>query len=376
MHDLKQHLRDIEGFEPPNLWDEITAREGRPLPSAPERLSRVVVAIIAFVVAAAGFAIVSRSLLPPGDSGPRQDGGAGLKTVVAQGSVSGRPWRLVAYASEDGLCVDLQLEDGSGGGCGFGISAERDLGLSVGSQGGLPKTIVHGVVSKRVATLVVRLEGDEPTDVQIIEGPSSFDVNFFAEFLPPNAKGFVEARNAQGAVLQRERLRPLSEIGDAQAFVEEVLDEQNVAVYYPEGWNRAPETLAPYLDQPKEVLSLGTYELSPGGEDCADVPERAIESIGPMDAFITLQEASSIADFPPRPSSFAAEDGQVAGSAGCLDNAEDISFRMFRFEDEGRSFIAYTAIGNSASAQTRSEVWQILNALMFCDPASPPGDCL
>jgi hypothetical protein len=374
MHDLKQHLRDIEGFEPPNLWDEITARQGRPLPSAPERLSRVVVAIIAFVVAAAGFAVVSRSLLPPGDSGSRRDGDAGLKTVVARGSVSGRPWTLVAYASEDGLCVDLQLGDGSGGGCGFGVS-ERALGLNVGSQAGLPKTIIHGVVSKRVATLVVRLEGDEQTDVQIIEGPSSFGVNFFAEFLPPNAEGIVEARDVQGALLQTERLRPLSEIRDDKAFVEEVLDEQNVAVYYPEGWNRSPETLTPHLDQAKELLSLGTYELSPGGDDCAEVPERAIENLGPTDAFITLQEASSIADFPPRPSSFTAEDGEVAGSAGCLDNAEDISFLMFRFEDEGRSFIVYTAIGNSASAQTRSEVWQIVDALMVCDPASPPGDC-
>jgi hypothetical protein len=36
----------------------------------------------------------------------------------------------------------------------------------------------------------------------------------------------------------------------------------------------------------------------------------------------------------------------------------------------------YVAIGNSATEQTRKEAWQVLNALIFCDPASPPGDCL
>ena len=54
MRDLKRHLRDIEGFETPNLWDEITARERQPLPSAPERRRRAVVVMLAFVVAAAG----------------------------------------------------------------------------------------------------------------------------------------------------------------------------------------------------------------------------------------------------------------------------------------------------------------------------------
>jgi hypothetical protein len=376
MRDLKRHLRDIEGFAPPNLWNEITARERRPLRSAPERHRRPVAAIVALVVAAAGFVFASRALLPSRDSGPPQDGDAGLKTVVARGSVSGQSWTLVTYEREDAFCVDLQLEGGSGGGCGFEIPEKRDLGLIVGSQAGLPKTIIHGVVSKRVATLVVRLDGDEQTDVQIIEGPSGFDVNFFAEFLRPDAEGTVEARDDQGALLQRERLRPLSEVRDDKAFIEEVLDEHNLTVYYPEGWNRAPDTLTPHLGPARELLSLGTYGLSPGGEDCGQLPERAIESIGPTDAFITLQEASSSADFPPRPARFTAENGEVAESSGCLDNVEDISFLKCRFEDEARSFVAYTAIANSASAQTRSELWQILNALIFCDPASPPGDCL
>jgi hypothetical protein len=101
----------------------------------------------------------------------------------------------------------------------------------------------------------------------------------------------------------------------------------------------AAETLTPELDQPTELLSLGTYPLTPGGDDCVQIPERAIESLGPTDVFLTLQESSSAKGFPGRPNSFSAEGGEEADAAGCLDNAEDVFFRMFRFTDEGRSFI-------------------------------------
>jgi hypothetical protein len=75
----------------------------------------------------------------------------------------------------------------------------------------LSKAIVHGVVSKRVAALMVRLDGGKESELEIIKGPSGFDVNFFAEFFPPNAEGTIEARDDQGAVLQKQRLRSLSE---------------------------------------------------------------------------------------------------------------------------------------------------------------------
>ena len=334
-----------------------------------------VIAVIMAGVVTAG-ALRSPSTTPPAgpeESPSQQDHETGPQSVVAQGTVSGQTWTLVAYESGSGLCVDLQLGSGSGGGCGFDVPDRDDLGLSVGSQAGLSRTIIHGVVSKRVAQLVIRLDGGEHVDVQIIEGPSSFDVNFFADFLPPNVKGIVEARDHQGALLQERRLRPLSELREQEPFTEEVLDDHKLTVYYPEGWNRASESLVPNLGQPKELLSLGTYQLRPGGGDC---PERAIESLGPTDAFITLQESSAETDFPPRPKTFSAEDGDVPRSADCLDNAEDIFFRRLRFRDEGRSFIVYVAFGDSASARTRKEVWQILDALIFCDPASPPGDCL
>lgn len=348
----------------------------------------VIATVMAGVVAAG--ALRSPSSVDPAVPGespqpsatPRENGDGvhptGPEVVVGQGTVSAKSWTLIAYESDAGLCVELELGDGRVGGCGVDVPETRDLSLGVGYLNGLSKSIVNGVVSKQVTALVGTLDSGEQLDVEIIEGPSSFGVNFFVAFLPPDAEGIVEARDDQGVVLQKERIRDLSEIRKSvqEAFTEEVLDDHKLTVYYPKGWNRASETLTPNLDQPTELLSLGTHQLSPGGEDCVQIPERSIESLGPRDAFITLQEASSGVNFPTRPKNFSAEDGEVSEAEDCLDNGEDIFFRRLRFKDEGRFFYAYVAIGDSASSQTRKDVWEILNALIFCDPASPPGDCL
>jgi hypothetical protein len=242
------------------------AAEARPIPIAdPERVRRTVdrrkmrrritAGGVAFLVAAAGLALVIGALRSPSSIGPASPGGSaepssppgddgdgvypvGPEALVAQGTVSGKSWALIAYDSNIGLCVDLELGGGRGGGCGFDVPGKSDLGLSVSSQAGVSKSIIHGVVSERVAALVVRLDGGEELDLEIIEGPSAFGVNFFAAFLPPNAEGVVQARDDQGAVVQEERLRSLSGVRDQKAFTEEVLDDQKLTVYYPEGWHR------------------------------------------------------------------------------------------------------------------------------------------
>ena len=74
MSNLKEQLRDIEGFAPPDLWNEITSRDSRPFPPEPGSGRRVVVAVLALVVAAAGFVFVSRAFRPSSDSAPINPG--------------------------------------------------------------------------------------------------------------------------------------------------------------------------------------------------------------------------------------------------------------------------------------------------------------
>jgi hypothetical protein len=175
-----------------------------------------VIAVVTAGVVTAGALRSPSSIGPAGpeespepSATPRENGDGvhptGPEVVVAEGTVSGQSWALIVYESNSGLCVELEVVAGRGGGCGFDVLGKDDLSVSVGSQLGLPKSIVHGVVSKRVAALVVKLDGGEQVDLEVIQGPRSFDVNFFVAFLPPDAEGVVVARDDHGAVLQKER---------------------------------------------------------------------------------------------------------------------------------------------------------------------------
>src|SRR6266545_4641752 len=70
MSDLKERLRDIEGFAPPDLWKDITSRESHPLRPEPPSGRRVAVALLALAVAAAGLVFVSRAFRSTSGSAP------------------------------------------------------------------------------------------------------------------------------------------------------------------------------------------------------------------------------------------------------------------------------------------------------------------
>jgi hypothetical protein len=211
------------------------------------KIRRVVMATVAGLAVIAivmGGVVTAGALRSPSDIGPtapeespepsptpRENGDGvyrkGPEVVVAQGTVSGKSWTLIAYESNAGLCVELELGAGRGGGCGIDVPEKDDLSFIVGSQAGVSKTIVHGVVSKRVAALVVRFDEGEESELEIIEGPRRFDVNFYADFFPPNFEGILEARDDHGAVLQKQRLRSLSEVRGQEPLIEEVSTTPN-----------------------------------------------------------------------------------------------------------------------------------------------------
>jgi len=76
MSDLKGWLRRIQGFVPPDLWAEIIDRDTRPLPPEPGPGRRLVVAILALALAAAGLLLVSRAFWPSIESVPVNPGPA------------------------------------------------------------------------------------------------------------------------------------------------------------------------------------------------------------------------------------------------------------------------------------------------------------
>jgi hypothetical protein len=129
--------------------------------------------------------------------------------VLATGEVDATPWKLVAYQSDSGLCVDLRIERGAGGFCSAGIV--RHLVLGQATIAGLDKMIVHGMVPQRVAAVEVRpVEGD-PIPARLVPDPGELGVNFFVLFVPRGTVGEIVAFDTAGDILETRRLRPLEQ---------------------------------------------------------------------------------------------------------------------------------------------------------------------
>jgi hypothetical protein len=59
----------------------------------------------------------------------------------------------------------------------------------------------------------------------------------------------------------------------------------------PAGWHEARRTLVPKLLMPREVLSLGTFGMRPGGGgDCGREPVAALAAMRRGDSLLTVQE--------------------------------------------------------------------------------------
>lgn len=152
---------------------------------------------------------------------------------------------------------------------------------------------------------------------------------------------------------------------------------RGISLDYPPGWNIAPENLTPHLGSrtPAEIVSLGTYALHPNedGVDCAQFPQRALSEMGPTDAFVSVEESVTYgpierASIPPRPDKFGPETGTAIETytndfQECLGGPINGSAWTFGFQEAGRAFVVWVAIGSDASAQQRENAWQVLNSL-------------
>jgi hypothetical protein len=161
---------------------------------------------------------------------------------------------------------------------------------------------------------------------------------------------------------------------------------RDFSVSYPADWNVAEENLTPQLSEPAEILSLGTFPLR-AGRDIDDglrffgppVAPKALEDMTSGDAFVSLQESGAdVGLFDPRPDRFGPL-GCEDAIYGCRpsvhpdlpDAAQDVPFRgwWIPFQDFGRGFYLFVAIGNEATPELREEVWAVADSLAF-DPAT------
>jgi hypothetical protein len=127
----------------------------------------------------------------------------------------------------------------------------------------------------------------------------------------------------------------------------------------------------PPLDDPRELVALSTFDPRPGGENCAHMPENALEEMKATDALVIIEEqhggpesgGGTLADYPERPEHFGAEHGYRSEAVECLDQAKAFFDRFIPFRDAGRRFYAYVAFGSEAPPTIREQAWTILDRL-------------
>jgi hypothetical protein len=165
---------------------------------------------------------------------------------------------------------------------------------------------------------------------------------------------------------------PVAEAPPGQFFNDPVL---GLAVSLPPGWQRATTSLTPGLEDPREVLTAGTFPLRYRETRCGHLPTSALEDLGPRDALLTLEEraldpGSSWSGFPPRPAHFGPELGGSSEAGACAPGAR-FTDHWFGFSDGDRHFHVLVAFGPDASAAVQREAWEILDSLKI-DPGVRP----
>lgn len=274
-------------------------------------------------------------------------------------------WTLVLDGPNGGLAERIVAAlDWSVDADGFLLLASTDPGVLIAD--GLVLTVPTGDDGELALNLApgCASAGDE---LERLPGLGIWCADGFTVVAQSNDGNALEALHAQLRVREAAREEPL---GDVTVYRDPAA---GLEVTYPGGWARAPERLTPNLGGelgPAEVLTLGTGGLPVGGDDCAQIPERAVESLSQGEALVTVQERlDALEDFPARPSSFGAPTfGDQLETLGCFTNADDLEHVRYDFEERGRGFYAYVTIQRDATAQVREEALAILDSLVIAPP--------
>lgn len=143
---------------------------------------------------------------------------------------------------------------------------------------------------------------------------------------------------------------------------------------FPSDWTMAAGNLTPNLINPKELVALGTYSLSTNASStlCPQFPAAALDAMGSSDAFISILGSEPSANsrthpFPARPAGgFDRSSGVNLSTTDfpqCLAHPLNGNGQWIAFSQAGRDFYVLVAIGTSAPASLRSDVYTILDSL-------------
>lgn len=207
-------------------WEAVL-RDARSMGRFPFRgrrrtLAWALAAALAIAVPVAiGSSIYFRDFPPPSDLPPGVEPvRIGPKHVLTSGEVAGVFWRLVAYRSTKGLCLDVDLAgkvSGSGGGCGFGpfrgaveMPITRDhLAL------GIDRTWLVGRVSVKATSVALVLSDGRQIEARTYEAPSALRLShaFYLAVAPGNLVGPLDSPSIVEVIAKDERGHEIGSAG-------------------------------------------------------------------------------------------------------------------------------------------------------------------
>jgi hypothetical protein len=233
MNDLRATLDDLARDAPLHRadWADVIKRSSRKRRSAwPRKRVLLALAIVA-LLAAAGTAIgVSTSLLTQVErlhaELPDDPNRIGSAAEIA----GGEDWALVAWQSDNGICLDFAVPGNQGFDCDFPVRGAKQPSNSLGSGppvhavGGFisfagligaadSKTSIFGVAAPEVASLQIELRDGRVLKPHLYDAPTALNaqVKFFISRLdlPPYRAGtgspvrFFTAFNQEGVLIER-----------------------------------------------------------------------------------------------------------------------------------------------------------------------------
>ncbi len=138
-------------------------------------------------------------------------------------------------------------------------------------------------------------------------------------------------------------------------------------VRYPAWWHRARRSLTPHLADPREIFSVATIPLRPGGTGCAQVPTNALRALGATDALVSIQERSGrpAGEFRVRAGHITLTEGARSEAEACAGGNPAFTAWLIPFTDGRRALYALIALGKSVSATTARQAVAVVNSLRF-----------
>ena len=135
------------------------------------------------------------------------------------------------------------------------------------------------------------------------------------------------------------------------------------SVELPAGWEVATQTLMP--NGPQEQFVASTSDLPVGGDECAQVPEAALEQLGPTDALVVVQRLHPSQPDDPTLGTldrWPADARNQTSFRQCPANGDELDMYWFHAQLDGRGYWVLGAFGPQADAQRRAEALSILNS--------------